>query len=208
MLIQTSVGSPANQAGGSTPNLRSGKLGDTIASELHSKYYEQTYNKNSFFVANQAVTTTSAAPFGLQTTYLGLCLSNPLGSGVNLVLGKCSFMQSVIQSSNVEAYAIATGFNATTNVTHTIQQAPVTCKVGSGATANGLADISATLPTAPFYTVFVGTAGTTGSDPTMGLIDLEGSIILMPGAYACWVTPAQQSVNGMWFSFAWEEVAV
>ena len=53
------------------------------------------------------------------------------------------------------------------------------------------------------------------SDASMGIdngtgtvIDLEGSIILPPGGYACWVTPAQASVAGMWFSFNWIEVPI
>lgn len=203
MLIQTSVGQPSAQGVGATPNLRSGKQGDAVVSELHSRYYEQTYNGNMFFVANQAVATTTV---GLATTYTGLSLANPIGSTVNLVLNKVTFMQSVIQSTQVEAYAIATGFNSTTQVTHTAAITPRTAKIGSGLTPAALADTSSTLPTAPVYTAFIGATSTATADATFGVADLEGSIILMPGAYACWVTPAQASVAGLWFSFSWEEV--
>lgn len=204
MLIQSTVGQPVYQAGGATPNLRSGKYGDAIVSSLHGRYYEQTYNGNMFFVASPSVITTTV---GLATTYTGLSLSNPIGSGVNLVLNKCTFNQSVIQVTQPEAYAIATGFSATTNNTHSTALTIHTCKVGSGLTSQAFADsTNTTLAAAPVYTHFIGATSGTATDATFNVIDLEGSIILMPGAFACWVTPAQASVAGMWFSFQWEEV--
>lgn len=206
MLIQTNVGQPAYQSAGSTPNLRSGKYGDTIVSALHGRYYEQAYNGNMFFAASPSVATTTA---GLATTYTGLAVWNPIGSTVNLVLNKASFMQSVIQSTQVEAYAIATGFSATTNPTQTTTVTPSTLKVGSGLTPQAKAASSCnTLPASPIYTHFVGATSTIAADPTFNVIDLDGSIILTPGGFACWVTPAQASVAGMWFSFFWEEVPV
>ncbi len=124
-------------------------------------------------------------------------------------LNKASMMQSVIQATQVEAFAIATGFNGATNVTHTSAVTPRSCLIGSGKTPVGLTDVSATLPTAPFYTTFVTNTGTIAADSTgLQVVDLEGSIILIPGAYALWVTPAQASVAGMWFSFQWEEVPI
>lgn len=193
------------QANGQVVAQRMGNLADTIISELHGRYYETTYSGNMFSASIQSVATTTV---GLATTYTGLCISNPINSSVNLVLNKASIMQSVIQSVQVEAYAIAVGFNAATNVTHTAALTPISNKIGSGLTALGKADTSATLPTAPTYHTFVHNTGTATADGTGSVIDLEGSIILMPGAYALWVTPAQASVAGIWFSFSWEEVPV
>lgn len=158
-----------------------------------------------FSASIQAVATTTV---GLATTYTGLCLSNPITSTVNLVLNKCSMMQSVIQATQIEAYALAVGFNATTNVTHTAALTTKSNKIGSGLTSVGLADTSATLPTAPTYHTFVTETASATSQPSTALIDMEGSVILIPGAYACWVTPAQASVAGLWFSFQWEEVVI
>lgn len=206
MFNEVLVGAQTNVSDGTVAKARAGRQGDQIISELHGRYYEQTYRNNMFFAATQALVTTTV---GLATTYTGLVLSNPVTSPVNLVLNKASMMQSVIQATQVEAYAIATGFNAATNVTHTTPVAPRACLIGSGKTPNGLADVSATLPTAPFYTMFVTNTGTIAADSTgLQVVDLEGSIVLLPGAYALWVTPAQASVAGMWFSFGWEEVPV
>jgi hypothetical protein len=204
MLLQGQVGAQ-NVADGSTVTGRFGKQGDQIASELHARYYEQTYRGNTFSASTQAVATTTV---GLATTYTGLVISNPVGSSVNMVLTKASIMQSVIQSTQVEAYAIAVGFNSVTNVTHTAALTPISNKIGSGLTAIGKADTSATLPTAPTYHTFVQNTSTATANGTGSVIDLEGSVILIPGAYALWVTPAQASVAGLWFSFQWEEVPV
>lgn len=184
---------------------RGGRQGDAIVSELHGRYYEQTYRGNCFSASIQSVATTTV---GLATTYTGLCVSNPVGSGYNLVLNKASVMQSVIQSVQPEAYAIAVGYNATTNVTHTAALTIISNKIGSGTSSQARADTSATLPTAPTYHTFVHNTGTATANGTGSVIDLEGSIILIPGAYACWVTPGQASVAGLWFSFSWEEVPI
>ena len=194
---------------GTSPNtplpMRLGNLGDQIISELHGRYYEQTFRRNVFSAAVQAVGTTTV---GLATTYTGLCVSNPVGSSVNLVILKASLMQSVIQSTQPEAFALAVGYNAATNVTHTT---PVSAGlrsnfVGSTYTGVALADTAATLPTAPTYHTFLQNTSSATVNGNGGVFDLEGSIILPPGAYICFVTPAQASVAGMWFSLAWEEV--
>ena len=206
MLIQSSVGQPTQQGIGATPNLRSGKGGDVIASELHSKYYEQTYNGNVFFVANQVAVTTT---IGLATTYTGLVLTNPIGSTVNLAILKATFNQSVLQTTQPMAFGLATGFNATTQVTHSGAITPRTAKVGSGATPQALADNSATLPTAPIYTHFIGAGSTATADATFGFVDLDASLLIGPGGYICWVCPTQVSVTtSLWFSFSWEETPI
>jgi hypothetical protein len=195
---------PQNLVGdGQVVKARGGRQGEQLASELHARYYEQTYRGNMYFAAIQAVATTTV---GLATTYTGLVISNPITSVINMVLNKATIMQSVLQSTQVEAYAIATGYNGTTNVTHTTPLAVRTALVGTGKPGIGLADISATLPTAPFYTAFVHDTATATANGTGQVLDFEGSIILPPGGYALWVTPAQASVAGLWFSFSWEEV--
>lgn len=184
---------------------RFGQQGEAMVSELHGRYYEQTVRGNMFSASIQAVATTTV---GLATTYTGLVISNPITSAVNAVLNKASVMQSVIQSVQIEAYAIAVGFNSATNVTHTAALTTRSNKIGSGLTSVVLADTSATLPTAPFYHTFVTQTASATSQSSTAVIDLEGSVVLIPGAYALWVTPAQASVAGLWFSFSWEEVPV
>lgn len=204
-VTQGMIGSGASntaQTAGQLVTTRMGVLADTIVSELQGAYGEATYRGNMFSASIQAVATTTV---GLATTYTGLCISNPIGSGIIMEITYASLMQSVIQSVQPEAYAIAIGFNATTNVTHTAALTPVSNKVGSGLSALGKADTSATLPTAPTYHTFVQNTGSATTNGGGSIMDLKGSIQLMPGAYACWVTPAQASVAGLWFSFSWIE---
>ena len=183
---------------------RSDRTGAHVVTDGHGRYQEAVLQGRVFYAANVSVATTSV---GLSTTYTGLSLANPVGSGVNMVLLYATLMQSVIQSTQVEAYAIATGYNATTNVTHTTPVTPRSALVGTSTTPNGLADSSSTLPTAPFYTMFLTQTQIVAGNAGTVIADLGGSIILAPGAYAAFVTPAQASVAGLWFSFTWEEVS-
>lgn len=203
MLVSGTPGQQLLSDNAQNAILRSGKQGELMVSELHGRYYEQTYRSNVFSVASQAVATTTV---GLATTYTGLCIANPISSQINMVLNKATIMQSVIQATQVEAYAIALGFNKTTNVTLTVAATAQSNKVGSGVVSVGVAATSATLPTAPLYAYFLTQTASATSQASTAMIDFEGSVILIPGAYACFVTPAQASVAGLWFSFAWEEV--
>lgn len=201
-VIQGNVGVQNNPDGTQTIIQRFGRQGEAMVSELHGRYYEQTYRKNLYYACSQAVATTTV---GLATTYTGLCISNPITSPVNAVLNKVAMVQSVIQATQIEAYLIATGWNGTTNVTHTAALA-VHNNFLNAPVGYVVADTSATLPTAPFYTLPITQTASATSQPGTAIADLEGSIILPPGGYALWATPAQASVAGLWFAFFWEEV--
>ena len=170
------------------------------------RYAEMTSQGRVFYAATQAVATLTV---GLATTYTGLCVSNPVGNNYDLILMKASFMQSVIQATQVEAYAIATGWHASTNVTHTAAASVYSAYVNNAPATNSStakADTQATLPTAPVYTHFMHNTGTATANGTGITNDLEGSIILGPGAYAVITAPAQASVAGIWFSLSWMEL--
>lgn len=195
------VGQRAYSAGGLAPG-RAGKLGDLIISALQGDNYEAAYNSQRYWAASQAVATTTV---GLATTYTGLCLSNPVGSGYNLAVDVATMMQSVIQSTQVEAFALAVGYNSSTNVTHTTPGTVNSAKYGATSGSVAKVDTAATLPTAPVYFRFVQNTATATANGPGGVADLKGGLLLQPGAYVCWVTPAQASVAGMWFSFEWTE---
>ena len=208
MLIQGQVGvlattqsiAPATQS-----VARQGNMGELIVSELHGRYYEANYRRSLFNGAIVSQVTT----VGLATTYTGLCLSNPIGSTVNLVLNKVGYAFVVAFAAGA-AVGIMTGFNSGTNVTHTTPVTPRSQFFGVGATGTGLLDSSATLPTAPTLNTILG-AGLTGAITTTpfglgGVVDLEGSIILPPGAYAAIYTSTASGAASGAFSFQWEEI--
>lgn len=210
MALSQGIVGPARFLDGSTPQTqRYGQQGDGIVSELHGRFYEQTARGNVFSgsVVGQVTTV------GLATTYTGLCLSNPISSPNNLVLVSAGYSFIVAFAAGAHI-GLMTGYNATTNVTHT---AAVTVRsqkfVGAAATTTasyGLLDSSATLPTAPTVNLILG-SGLTGAittAPTSGpsIVQLDGQIVLPPGAYVAFYTSTASGAAAGAFSFAWEEV--
>lgn len=210
MFITGLVGPPVTTqslAPNSEAKVRQGNMGDLIVSELHGVCYEAAYRRTLFNGAIVGQVTT----VGLATTYTGLCLSNPVGSQVNLVLWKVGYAFIVAFAAG-SAVGIMTGYNSTTNVTHTAAVTPRSQFFGVGGSGIGLLDSSATLPTAPTVNTIFG-AGLTGAITTTpfglgGVIDLQGSIILPPGAYAAVYTSTISGAAGGAFSFTWEEVPI
>jgi hypothetical protein len=183
-------------------------MGDMIVSELHGRYYEAAYRRSIFNAANQ---TGIATTVGLATTYTGLLLSNPINSPVNLVLNKVGF-SFLVAFTAAATLGLMTGYNSGVNVTHTAAATPRSSFFGLGAAGYGLADTSATMPTAPVVTYAFG-SGLTGAisteqqvSPT--IIDLEGSLILPPGAYTGIYTSTASGALSMIASFSWEEVPI
>jgi hypothetical protein len=210
MLIQNQVGPLATSsslAAGLQAVGRAGNMGDAIVSELHGRYYEATYRRAMFNAAITGQITT----VGLATTYTGLCLSNPVGSTVNVVINKVGFAFIVAFAAGA-TIGLMTGYNAGTNVTHTTPVTPRNQFFGVGASGVALVDSSATLPTAPTLNTILA-AGLTGAITTVPLIgpsvvDLEGSIILPAGAYCAFYTSTVSGAAAGAFSFSWEEVPV
>lgn len=203
MLTKLQTG-PITGTDGNPATARGSKDGALVIAGYRGKYAEAAYRGKIFTAANQAAVTTTV---GLATTYTGLCLSNPINSVVNLELIIVSVMQSVLQATQVEAFALATGSSGTA-VTHTTPGTVKPALVGSAFTGVGLVDTAATLPVAPVYDTFLTNTATATQDAPGVTIDLNGSIILAPGAYVCFVTPAQASVAGMWFGIKWAEIAI
>ena len=205
MQVSTLVGPLQSALGTLLQNLRGGRNGDLIVSELNGRYYETTLAKEMFGGANQAGQVTTV---GLATTYTGLCLSNPVGSGLNMPLYKVSAVFPVAPAAAV-AVGIMLGYNATTNVTHTTPITPRSKFFGTGPTGIGLLDGACTLPTAPFVDTLlgvVGTAAVTAEAEVVGIFaDFEGSIILPPGAYAAIYTSTASGAAGMLASMSWQE---
>ena len=184
-------------------NLRLGNMGDLIASELHGRYYEAAYRNSMFCASNQAAVTTTA---GFATTYTGFCLTNPIGSSVNLVMNKVSYA-NVAAASTAALVGLMKGFNAVTQV---IQTTPLTVYGTNKPTlvGAGLAASAVTLPTAPVLVPpFIGwyTATLSNNQPT--IIDLEGSQIIPPGGYFAFYTGSAET-SGFLFGMDWEEVPV
>jgi hypothetical protein len=204
--IQTKVGVTYNTDGGQ-PEIRQAKTGELVVVDAHARYYEPTSRGQMFSGSITGQVTT----VGLATTYTGLCLSNPVGSNVNLVINKVGFAFIVAFAAG-STIGLMTGYNASTNVTHTTPVTPRNQKFTGAGGGVGLLDSSATLPTAPTLNIVLA-GGLTGAITTttmtpVGVVDLEGSIVLPPGGYCAFYTSTASGAAGGAFSFQWEEVAI
>ena len=215
MLVQKQVGpvtTTSSLAAGAAINGRLGNMGEDIVSELHGRYYETTYRRAMFTGATQAVVATATAVGPVAATTGVPVLYNPIGNINNVVLTKVA-VGFILAPAAPLVYGIATGYNGSTAVSGTLTSVtPKNRFIGLGATPTAQMYFSAasTLPTAPTADIILGAvdtgAVTTAPAGAFNLYDLEGSIILPPGGYACIYTSAAMVASSLLASFQWEEV--
>lgn len=206
MLIQGQVGpiaSSTSLSAGVQATARMDNLGGLTATQLLPRYYETTYRRQMYTAAtlgNTPVATTSQ----LTQAYTGLCIANPTTSTINVVVTKVGY-SSIVQQTNALAVGLMTGVGASITAAIT----PRNRFVG-GVGSQCLASTSLTLPAVPVLETILGTIHTgalnlTGVQP-MTNVDLEGSLILPPGAFVAFYTSAASAATSMHFSFQWVEV--
>ena len=201
MLIQAQVGpavSSTSLGTGTNPNLRLDNLGGLAVSQLNPRYYEETYRRQTYTIANQSGVTTST---GLSGTYTGLFIQNPTTSTVNVVITKVGYAISVVGTAGV--IGLMTGVGA--SITSTLVT-PRNRFVG-GVGAQCLAAATCTFPGTAVIETILGSQ-TTALDAGLGpkVIDLEGSLILPPGAFAAFYTSTASGASGFFGSFQWVEI--
>lgn len=195
------VGPQATAAADGTPLiLRTGRTGEAIVSELHGRYYEQMSRGRMFSAANQAAQAVSVA---LATTYTGLLLYNPLGSGKILVPNKWKYALSVAPAG-IATQGLLCGWAATGGVSaQTTKLAVQNNQIGNGAPGVGIALSAATIVTPTWLQEL--TDGFTAAAlpaPTVP-IDTEGLYGILPGGFIG--IGALTAITGLG-SVSWEEV--
>ena len=150
---------------------------------------------------------------GTAVTYTGLCLSNPIGSTVNLSLLKVGVGFTVLWPA-VSVVGLMCGYNAAANVTQSAAITPVSCFIGPAITGQGKltsSSASSGLGATPVVTHIFG-AGLTGAATVQtfqgGFYDLDGSVIIPAGGYCCIYTSTVTGTAGGNFSFTWAEIPV
>lgn len=205
MLIQGQVGpiaSTTSLSAGVQATARMDNLGGLVATQLFPRYYEITYRRNMYTGANQAGVTTSAA---LSTSYTGLVLQNPVGNLFNLVVTKVGYSFTVAPAAAV-AVGLMTGVNGTSFTTNLITARN---RFVGGALSTGIVSSGTTIATPVVETILdtVTTAAITTSPKGVGgIVDLEGSLILPPGAFVAFYTSTASGASGFFGSFQWVEV--
>lgn len=211
-IFQQIVGQPASASSQAVVNARAGQLGDLIVSELHGRYYETTYRNNGFLLSVSTAAAVTAYAGGAAGTPM-LCLFNPLGSGRNAALTKVA-VGNVVAASAAGTVAFGLYFGTTATITQATTTAPwsMGTQLQSGSVMTGFRNVALTsgsaasnvIPVASYYwATAAGAALVTG-----GPIDLEGSIIIPPGAYVA-LGGSAALTSATWIgSLQWEEVPV
>src|SRR3990167_2014917 len=203
MFLQAQVGNQ-QQNDGATATLRACRGGELMVSDMHPRYYELTRQNKVFTACTQTVVTLST----LSATNTGFALSNPLGSGFNLVLlDVCIALASApagIASVHIAAQMLPHG----TAVVHGTPLTVRNCLLGGSAAGVGLADRAATLPAAPVAIRAIGGGPVAASSLESPFIkdEVGGQIILAPGTNVSlgYVTTA---INVM-ASMSWAELGL
>lgn len=145
-----------------------------------------------------------ATSAGLAATYTGLCLSNPAGSGKNLVLVRASGALDVAPAA-LTAYGLIIGYSAAGVVTHTTALTPLTLSpIGTGVALVGLADAACTIVGTPAWGQFFGETPSATGVTTFNFF-FDGTTIIPPGGYAAIGSTIAGPAAGLYGSLVWFE---
>lgn len=200
-LMQVVVGPQQNTDSPVPIAARAGRQGDLIVSMLHGRFYEQTARGAMFSVCTQGTSVTTTA--ALATTFTGLAVGNPVGSGVNLVIDK--FNCSQFAAGAAGTIGIMGGVGSIT-----ASLIPQNRLLGIGTASKATATAGQTISTPVLIGTFgqIGSVATTASPISNGIVqDIAGSVIVPPGCFIATYTATAQT-SALQFAFVWEEVAV
>lgn len=185
---------------GVSASLRLDATGALIASVGGAKYAEPTLRGKVFAAANQAAVALTAA---FATTYTGLVLENPAGSGKNLILIGFSYA-STVAIPTATALGIMTGADAGDAAAAIVPRN----RLKGGGASIAIVDNGCTLVGTPVLEQLITTAWTeattAGSLAQPNHVDLDGSLIITPGYYAA-VYSAAANTAAFLFSLMWIE---
>jgi hypothetical protein len=162
-------------------------------------------NGNMWSCANPSGVTLSA---GLATTYVGLCLSNPASSAVNLGVTRISG-GTIVAPANFLALGLIIGWSAAGVVTHTTSlSANIVNNYPNnpqGYTAQGLVDSACTLVGTPLWKGWLTFNSATAGNPVFASTPVGFSLIIPPGGYVAIGSNVAGPTSGFLGSFEWLE---
>jgi hypothetical protein len=202
---------------GATQPFRQGRAAELVVQELHGRFYEQAFRKNTFSLALTATSSTiatgniNAAAAAASTQF---ALWNPVASGVNLVLLKV-FVGPISGTApvagcfhNIMTGAVPSIASVGTAYNNYVGGAPPVARYVASAAGTTLTGGGALVVMRPMaMNVFAAAlAASTNVQPIMELLD--GDIILPPGTgwVPCWTAAGTTFLNS--YGVTWEEVPV
>jgi hypothetical protein len=149
---------------------------------------------------------------GTAATYTGLALTNPIGNTYNLVLLKVGVAWKIVQPTAAMIFGLMTTYSAGTAATQSAAITPANNFIGIGQAATGLLAAGCAAANAWGVRAIFGSLGTGAlSIPTTQppiFYDMEGSIILPPGACVAIFSDVISGAASLFGSFTWEEVPI
>lgn len=197
--MKAQVGLTSGLGNGAKANLRVDEFGRLLVASGGGAMAEAAKAGRLFSVANQAAVATTAA---LATTWTGLGISNPSGSGKNAILHEFGAALAVI-GSDEGVYGLMTSDTTGFADSLTAKNA-----LPGGASSVLYADAGATIAT-PILERIVATYGTGAITTSMlygpGVYRMDGSYVLPPGRSIMTYTTTATTAAFV-FHFVWEEV--
>lgn len=223
---QNPLGFFAQKFSGALGGGKLGAQGDIAGSQRHGKRYWSIYGApantigsvttpaqsgSNFRGSNSAGATLSAA---LATTYVGLCLSNPAGSTVNLVVKKVTGVIIIAPAAEL-ALGLITGWSAAGVVIHTtaINTHIVNGYVGAATVSGSIVgpasqanlDAACTIVGTPLWDRWLSCGPASTNNVTFNE-DTEDDLIVPPGGYVAVGANAAGPAAGFLGTFQWEEL--
>ena len=220
MLFQGIASNPmmTKNTPGSTVNAIAGENGDMVVSQLHGKYYNANAAGKLYYASNAA----AGAAFTIfsNTSFVGLALFNPAGSGKKLEIVRASMGMAANAATAASAwgYCWQTGVGASLVGTAApiSGSTAITATRGSGicgvagqgdsvVTALSAVTLSAALAWGRNANFGTGTGAITTAWGVMLYEDLEGTIIVPPGTLFALTSAILSGVTGVG-SLIWAEL--
>lgn len=174
-----------------------------MAANLGGDYAEAARRGMIFSASNVAAQAVSVA---LSTTYTGLLVYNPTGSGKRMILIAAKYALSVAPAAIASLHLLRVPSGTYTHTTPLAAPGIVSTKIG-GSTASAMgADSAATIPT-PTYLMSAGSGFTAGAlyADSQTWLPINGAITVEPGCGIAW--GALTAVTGFG-SFMWIEETI
>lgn len=219
--IQLNVGAQNLADGTDGMIARAGRQGEQMVSELHGRFFEQTYRGNLFSNGTTGLTALSANTITLTaTTTPILGIYNPLGSGVNAVVLQASLFAGINNAASTGAGAFVWA-TSSQNVAITTGSVPIPRLIGGSASrVKGMAGVALTGITNnlvvahaadfPTPTVITTAAVSTAiQTPTAGNVEnLDGAFVVPPGCVLALLNTVSTTTVSVTGRLMWEEVPV
>lgn len=197
---------PRTVADGSSSQMRGDNTGAAVVTDGHGRFYEATKRGRTFICMNSAAQALSLTG---TTTYTGMVVYNPAGSGVNFAIQTAMYLQTVL-STGLGGVMLFTQPLALTTPTLTATNtsgSPFSALIGAGQASAAKVASSCTLAANPtFLRPLISIPWITAVSQTGGVFkdQIDGEIVVPPGGAIGFVA-ITTALSGLAY-LSWEEV--